>query len=49
MTEWELFVGRMMLWGSMLIVALFARALVELGCYVYKKTRTRKQDVTLPW
>jgi hypothetical protein len=26
MTEWELFVGRMMFFGSMLVVALFARA-----------------------
>jgi hypothetical protein len=49
MTEWELFVGRMMFLGSMLVVGLLARALVELGCYVYKKTRTRKQDATLPW
>ena len=43
MTEWELFVARMMFLGSMLVVALFARGLVELGWYACKRL-TRRQD-----
>jgi hypothetical protein len=49
MTEWELFVDHMMFMGSMFVVALLARGLVELGCYVYKKRRRRQQETTLPW
>jgi hypothetical protein len=49
MIDWEAGFFIMVVGGVGVIGMTLVCAVVELGRYIYKKTRTRKPDVILPW
>ena len=49
MIDWEAGFFVMVVGGVGAMGLMLVCAVMELGHYIYKKTRTRKQETTLPW